>query len=152
MTMKAMILKGVSGFAENPAPLVPAEVPEPAPGQGELLIRVSVCGVCHTEIDEIEGRTPPPRLPVIPGHQAVGRIAGMGSEVSGFNLGERAGVAWIHSACGTCSRCRNGEENLCSAFVATGRDTDGGYADFLTVPAAFAHRIPQNLPDAAAAP
>ena len=84
MTMKAMILKGVSRFAENPAPLVSAEVPEPAPGPGEILIRVTACSVCHTEIDEIEGRTSPPAFPVIPGHQVIGRVAALEPDAGQF--------------------------------------------------------------------
>ena len=150
--MKAMILKGVSGFAENPAPLVSAEAPEPAPGKGEILIRVAVCGVCHTEIDEIEGRTPPPNFPVIPGHQVVGRVAALGPDIGRFRPGDRVGVGWIHWACGICAACRSGNENLCSQFRATGRDVNGGYAEFMTVPEAFAHPIPEVFTDAEAAP
>jgi len=150
--MKAMILKGVSGFAENPAPLVSAEAPEPAPGKGEILIRVAVCGVCHTEIDEIEGRTPPPTFPVIPGHQVVGRVAALGPDIGRFRPGDRVGVGWIHWACGICAACRSGNENLCSQFRATGRDVNGGYAEFMTVPEAFAHPIPEVFTDAEAAP
>jgi len=150
--MKAMILKGVSGFAENPAPLVSAEAPEPTPGKGEILIRVAVCGVCHTEIDEIEGRTPPPTFPVIPGHQVVGRVAALGPDIGRFRPGDRVGVGWIHWACGICYACRSGNENLCSQFRATGRDVNGGYAEFMTVPEAFAHPIPEVFTDAEAAP
>ena len=150
--MKAMILKGVSGFAENPAPLVSAEAPEPTPGNGEILIRVAVCGVCHTEIDEIEGRTPPPTFPVIPGHQVVGRVAALGPDIGRFHPGDRVGVGWIHWACGICDACRSGNENLCSQFRATGRDVNGGYAEFMTVPEAFAHPIPVVFTDAEAAP
>lgn len=148
-----MVLHRLASLRDNPHPLqLHLNFSDPRPGPSELLIRVSVCGVCHTEIDEIEGRTPPPRLPVIPGHQAVGCIMETGAGVSGFSSGERVGVGWIHAACGACDRCRNGEENLCSSFVATGRDRHGGYAELLTVPAAFAHRIPPTIPDAAAAP
>ena len=150
--MKAMILKGVSDFAENPAPLVSAEAPEPTPGKGEILIRVAVCGVCHTEIDEIEGRTPPPTVPVIPGHQVVGRVARLGPDIGRFRPGDRVGVGWIHWACGICDACRSGNENLCSQFRATGRDVNGGYAEFMTVPEAFAHPIPEVFTDAEAAP
>lgn len=150
--MKAMILKGVSVFAENPSPLVMAETPEPAPGRGEILVAVSVCGVCHTELDEIEGRTPPPSFPVIPGHQIVGRVAALGESAGRFRLGDRVGVGWIHSACGICDVCRAGNENLCARFRATGRDANGGYAEFMTVPSAFAHPIPECFTDAEAAP
>jgi alcohol dehydrogenase, propanol-preferring len=150
--MKAMILKGVSRFAENPSPLVMAEAPEPMPGRGELLIAVSVCGVCHTELDEIEGRTPPPSFPVILGHQVVGRVAALGESAGRFRPGDRVGVGWIHSACGICDACRSGNENLCLQFRATGRDVNGGYAEFMTLPSTFAHPIPAVFTDAEAAP
>lgn len=150
--MKAMRLARVAALAETSRPLSCDEVPDPEPGVGELLLRVSTCGVCHTELDEIEGRTPPPRFPVIPGHQVVGRVEATGEGVSGFETGSRVGVAWIWSACGACRSCRSGRENLCAEFVATGRDVDGGYAERMTVPAAFAHPIPERLDDARAAP
>jgi propanol-preferring alcohol dehydrogenase len=108
--------------------------------------------VCHTELDEIEGRTPPPRLPIVLGHQAVGRVAAVGPGVTGLREGDRVGVAWIYSACGACPACLAGEENLCPDFVATGRDAGGGYAEAMVVPAAFAHLIPATLSDLEAAP
>ena len=129
-----------------------ADLPVPVPGEGEVRIRVSVCGVCHTELDEIEGRTPPPRLPVVPGHQAVGRVDAVGPGVWKLREGDRVGVPWIFSACGRCKYCRKGDENLCPFFVATGRDADGGYAEFMTVPALFAHPIPEAFTDVEAAP
>lgn len=129
-----------------------ADLPVPEPKQEEILLRVAVCGVCHTELDEIEGRTLPPRLPVVPGHQVVGRVQRVGGSAAGFREGDRAGVAWIHHACGRCAHCAAGNENLCAEFSATGRDVDGGYAEFMTVPAAFAHPIPSALTDAEAAP
>ena len=129
-----------------------AELDDPVPADGELLIKVHACGVCHTELDEIEGRMPPPRLPIVLGHQVVGRVAGVGTGVSAFQQGERVGVAWIFSACGSCEFCRRGEENLCEQFEATGRDVNGGYAELMTAPAAFAHRIPDAFTDAEAAP
>jgi propanol-preferring alcohol dehydrogenase len=150
--MRAMLLEAIGPVREGAAPLVPADRPDPAPGPREILIRVSACGVCHTELDEIEGRTPPPRLPVIPGHQAVGRVERLGDGVDRFRVGDRVGVAWIFSACGACEACRRGEENLCARFRATGRDADGGYAERMTVPAAFAHEIPDSIPDESAAP
>ncbi len=150
--MKAMILKGISALAENRAPLLFADVPDPAPGPGEILIRVAVCGVCHTEIDEIEGRTPPPAFPVIPGHQVVGRVVAVGPGAERFHSGDRVGVGWIHRACGVCASCLSGNENLCPQFRATGRDADGGYAEFMTAPAAFAHSIPSVFTDVQAAP
>jgi propanol-preferring alcohol dehydrogenase len=137
---------------DNHTPLELKELPRPVPKQGEILIDVSVCGVCHTELDEIEGRTAPPDLPVIPGHQVVGRVVEHGENAARFDRGDRVGVAWIYSACGTCKFCRSGEENLCPDFQATGRDADGGYAEFMTVPEGFAHPIPESLTDAEAAP
>ena len=113
---------------------------------------MSTCGVCHTELDEIEGRTPPPRLPVIPGHQAVGRVEALGEGARLFHVGDRVGIAWIFSACGHCEFCRRGEENLCAQFQATGRDVHGGYAEWMTVPETFAHAIPGSFSDAEAAP
>ncbi|MEW5829559.1 MAG: zinc-dependent alcohol dehydrogenase family protein [Chloroflexota bacterium] len=167
--MKAMLLRGIAPLAQNPNPLSLEDLPEPEPNDGEILIRVSACGVCHTELDEIEGRTPPPTLPVVPGHQVVGVVERIGVQrhpalgLSGdiqsqetldsvIKPGDRVGVAWIFSACGECGHCLAGDENLCAQFLATGRDTNGGYAQYMTVPAAFAHPIPAALPDAEAAP
>jgi len=113
---------------------------------------VSVCGVCHTELDEIEGRTPPPSYPLIPGHQVVGIVEKAGPGARRFKLGERVGVAWIFSACGKCAYCLSGQENLCPEFHATGRDAHGGYAEYMTVPEAFAYPIPELYSDAEAAP
>jgi len=150
--MRAMMLEKIAPLADNPAPLRLADWPKPEPGPDELLIRVHVCGVCHTELDEIEGRTPPPFLPVILGHQAAGRVASLGRNARGFKIGDRVGVAWIFSACGDCVYCINGQENLCAQFQATGRDAHGGYAEYMTVPAAFAHPVPEAFTDAQAAP
>jgi len=150
--MKAMILTGVSRFAENPTPLALAEMPEPTPGDGEILIAVSTCGVCHTELDEIEGRMPPPLFPVILGHQVVGKVAALGPGAGRFRIGDRVGVGWIHSACGICEACRTGNENVCEWFRATGRDVNGGYAEFMTAPEAFSYAIPGIFSDAEAAP
>jgi propanol-preferring alcohol dehydrogenase len=122
------------------------------PDTNEILIKVSACGVCHTELDEIEGRTPPPKLPVILGHQVVGRVVEKGARVRTFSAGERIGVAWIFSACLRCDLCRAGKENLCREFKATGRDADGGYAEYMTVPAEFAYRLPDVFSDVQAAP
>jgi len=124
----------------------------PQPGPGEVLIRVDACGVCHTELDEIEGRTPPPQLPMTPGHQAVGRVVQEGSGCK-FGLADRrVGVAWIHSACGECPWCRSGRENLCPDFVATGRDAPGGYAEFMVAPEAFVHPMPAGIDTLEATP
>lgn len=150
--MRALILPAITQLADNPEPLRRVELPVPEPGAGELLVRVAACGVCHTELDEIEGRTPPPRLPIVLGHQVVGRVAGLGPGANRFELDERVGVAWIYSACGACEWCRSGRENLCPLFRATGRDAHGGYAEYMVVREDFAYRIPAAFTDAQAAP
>ena len=150
--MKAMILKGICDLTRTRKPLEPAQVATPHPDRSEILIRVSTCGVCHTELDEIEGRTPPPRFPVILGHQVVGRVESAGDLVTEHSPGDRVGVAWIFSACGRCKYCLRGDENLCADFRATGRDANGGYAEYMTVPAAHAFRIPEVFTDEEAAP
>ncbi|MCX6552509.1 MAG: zinc-dependent alcohol dehydrogenase family protein [Acidobacteria bacterium] len=151
--MKAQLLRHIGRLDQNASPLEFAEVPDPAPGPGEALIRVSACGVCHTELDEIEGRTPPPRLPVILGHQVVGRIVHCGPRPSSLRPGMRVGVGWIFSACGRCERCTNGHENLCAAFQATGRDANGGYAELMVARQDYVFPIPDiGLSDAEAAP
>jgi len=150
--MLAWKLHRVYDLRKEQEPLVMADVPSPEPKPDEVLIEVSCCGICHTELDEIEGRTPPPRYPVILGHQVVGRIVKPGSAVTAHKTGDRVGVAWIFSACGTCEWCRRGLENLCEHFTATGRDADGGYAQFMTVPEKYAIPIPVDLTDHEAAP
>ncbi|NOR64858.1 MAG: zinc-binding alcohol dehydrogenase family protein [Candidatus Scalindua sp.] len=150
--MKAMILKKLGSISENKKPLELADLPDPVPGETEILVRVSACGVCHTELDEIEGRTPPPRLPVIPGHQVIGMVEQTGSKVSNFNISDRVGVGWIYSSCGRCKFCLKGNENLCHKFKATGRDINGGYAQYMTVPESFAFSIPDVFSDSEAAP
>lgn len=150
--MKAMLLTGVEDLNRNHSPLEFSDIPKPTPKDGEILIKVSVCGVCHTELDEIEGRTPPETYPVVPGHQVVGTVEELGNGVDHFKKDDRVGVAWIFSACGECYHCREGEENLCQYFTATGRDKNGGYAEYMTVPADFAYNIPGELNDEEAAP
>jgi propanol-preferring alcohol dehydrogenase len=150
--MRAMVIERLGPVSEGTPPLALIERPDPTPGPGDVLLKVSACGVCHTELDEIEGRTPPPRLPVIPGHQAVGRVAAVGPGVTGHAIGDRVGVAWIFRADGQCAFCRRGDENLCRHFVATGRDADGGYAEAMVAPADFVHAIPDAIGDAQAAP
>jgi propanol-preferring alcohol dehydrogenase len=150
--MDAMVIDTIGPVTADSRPLSKVEMPVPVLGAGEILIRVAACGVCHTELDEIEGRTPPPRLPVVPGHQVVGRVAALGPGAARFREGERVGVAWIFSACGACSHCRAGNENLCAGFRATGRDADGGYAGYMKVAEAFAFPLPAVFNDAEAAP
>lgn len=144
--MRAMVLTSIAGFDENPEPLELAQLARPVPGKGEVLIEIAVCGVCHTELDEIEGRTPPPRLPVVPGHEIVGRIAEMGAGCRRYDIGQRVGVGWIHSSSG------NTDENVDESFTATGRDVNGGYAEFIAVPENYAYAIPDAFSDAEAAP
>jgi propanol-preferring alcohol dehydrogenase len=150
--MRAMLLEATGSLRDRATPLRKAERPDPVPAEGELLIRVQTCGVCHTELDEIEGRTPPRQLPIILGHQVVGRVDDLGPSCHIFLPGDRVGVAWIFSACGTCEFCVRGDENLCSQFRATGRDAHGGYAELMVAPEAFAYRIPDLFSDAEAAP
>lgn len=150
--MRAMVLNALGLLRDNPRPLLLTDLPDPVPGRGELLVRVNTCGVCHTELDEIEGRTPPPRLPIVLGHQIVGRVEKRGEESGVCRVGDRVGVAWIFSACGTCPFCLSDRENLCDQFRATGRDANGGYAELVAVPAAFAYPIPDAFTDAEAAP
>ncbi len=149
--MKAMILQQVVNLQNNPQPLQLADIPIPHPKPGEILIKVAVCSVCHTELDEIEGRTPPSKFPMVLGHQVVGRVVeNMGKDR--FKIGSRAGVAWIFSACGECDHCLSGNENLCTHFKATGRDASGGYAEYMCVPEEFAYPIPDVFSDVEAAP
>lgn len=147
-----MVLNGISNFRDNRAPLEWRDVSEPVPAEKEILLKVSACGVCHTELEEIEGRTPPPRYPMIPGHQVIGHVAAMGSKSGRFKTGDRLGVGWIFSACGSCAFCREGRENLCDQFRATGRDAPGGYSEFMTIDEDFAYPIPEVFADEEAAP
>ena len=162
--MKAMILESLGDVTPPLAPLRLVHLREPDPNPGEVLLRVTRCGVCHTELDEIEGRTPPGRLPVILGHQVVGFVESMrsqsenqphaqtGTRAPGLKSGQRVGVAWIASACGHCTYCLSGQENLCPEFKATGRDLDGGYAEYMKVRADFVHPLPDSVSDSEAAP
>ncbi len=150
--MKAMVLGRTCSVERDASPLELRDIPLPVPGSGEILVLVAVCGVCHTELDQIEGRFRSPRLPVVPGHQIVGVVEENAPGASRFKTGDRVGVAWIHSACGGCKFCRSDRENLCPGFKATGRDADGGYAEWMTVPEAFAYPIPDVFTDVEAAP
>ena len=144
--MKAMVIDRILSLKEEDSPLRAVDLPLPEPQAGEIRIKVSACGVCHTELDEIEGRTPPPRLPVVPGHEVVGRVDRQGPTARRFQVGERVGVGWIHSSSGT------EDENLSPRFQATGRDVNGGYAEYMTVPESYAYPIPEAFSDADAAP
>lgn len=144
--MRAMSLAATASLEVDPNPLESVEVPTPVPGAGEILVAVSVCGVCHTELDEIEGRTPPPKLPVIPGHEIVGTVVASGAGCGRHRQGDRVGIGWIHSSTG------QPDENLVEQFRATGRDVDGGYAEYVVVPERYAYAIPDIFSDAEAAP
>ncbi|MFQ6005854.1 MAG: zinc-dependent alcohol dehydrogenase family protein [Woeseia sp.] len=144
--MKAMILSGLAPLSQNRQPLMLVDIDTPVPGDGQLLVDVSVCGVCHTEIDEIEGRTAPPRLPVVPGHQVVGRVAARGPHTTRFRIGDRVGVGWIYSSSG------EADENISPEFRATGRDVNGGYAEYIAVGENYACPIPDVFSDEQAAP
>ena len=144
--MKAMVLERLVSLDAESNPLELRDVEDPRPGPGELLLRVRACGVCHTELDEIEGRTAPPVLPIIPGHEVVGEVIELGEGCRHFNTGDRVGVGWIHHSDG------GSQENVSGAFTATGRDVNGGYAELMTVPEDYATAIPAGLEDAQAAP
>jgi len=151
-TMKAMVLNKLCQMKEDTNPLTLTFLPDPAPGEKEVLIKVLACGVCHTELDEIEGRTPPPRLPIILGHQVVGEVVAKGNQANLFNIGDRVGVGWIASACGRCEFCLAGNENLCPNFQATGRDINGGYAEYMTISESFVYPLPKIFSEVEAAP
>ena len=144
-----MVLRETAPIEKEPLQM--EDVPDPVPWAGEILVKVSVCGVCHTELDEIEGRLQP-IFPVILGHQIVGRIASLGPGAKKFRLGDRVGVAWIHSACGKCHFCKGGNENLCLDFKGTGCDAHGGYAQYMVVRENYAYLIPKRFSDSQTAP
>ncbi|MCP4022120.1 MAG: zinc-dependent alcohol dehydrogenase family protein [Desulfobacteraceae bacterium] len=150
--MKAMILEKICDLTKDLTPLKMADLPVPEPGPKEVLIKVSACGVCHTELDEIEGRTPPSVFPMVLGHQVVGKVVKKGDEAHQFPMGQRLGVAWIYGACGQCEWCRKGQDNLCPDFLATGRDVHGGYAEYMKVSEGFAYPIPDLFSNEEAAP
>jgi len=144
--MRAMVLTSGRGFDETAEPLELIDMPRPDAGPGEILIRVLACGVCHTELDEIDGRTPPAISPVVPGHEIVGRIEAQGPGCTRYRSGQRVGIGWIYSSSG------GQAENLDKAFVATGRDAHGGYAEYVVVSESYAYAIPDVFSDAEAAP
>ncbi len=130
----------------------PVERPVPRPGPGEVALRVHVCGVCRTDLHVRDGDLAPHRSPVVPGHEVVGTVVGLGAGVTRFAAGERVGVAWLRHTCGACRWCRRGAENLCPESRYTGWDEDGGYAEYAVAPAGFAYALPEALPDEQAAP
>jgi len=144
-----MVLKQISLVEKEPLEMT--DFPVPNINSKEILVKVLACGVCHTELDEIEGRLHP-KLPIILGHEIVGRVEKIGSQVTKFKKGDRVGIAWIHSSCGKCSFCRERRENLCAEFQATGCDANGGYAEFTAISEDFAYPIPERFSDSQAAP
>ena len=147
--MKAMVLRKTSSIERKPLRM--ENLPDPVPGSEEILVKVSVCGVCHTELDEIEGRLQS-KLPVVLGHQVVGKVAALGSGAKRFQLGDRVGIAWIYSACGRCHFCQGGNENLCLDFNGPGCPVNGGYAQYTVVSEDYAYLIPQKFSNSQAAP
>jgi propanol-preferring alcohol dehydrogenase len=147
--MKAMILKETMPIEKEPLQWV--DLPTPIPGPKEILVKVSACGICHTELDEIEGRLQP-NLPIILGHEIVGKVEGLGFGVTKFAREDRVGIAWINSACGKCQFCQGGNENLCDEFKGTGCHAHGGYAQYTVVSENFAYLIPRRFSDPEAAP
>lgn len=147
--MRAQILTEPGAIESNPLRL--GDLPVPEPGPAYVRVRVSVCGACHTDLDEVEGRLPTIR-PVIPGHQVVGRVDMLGHGVTGLAVDARVGVAWIFSACGACGFCGTGEENLCPRARWTGKDANGGYGEWMVVPAESAFPLPERFSDLQAAP
>ncbi len=144
--MKAMVLAKIVSLGEVDTPLALVNLPVPQPRQREVLVKVLACGVCHTELDEIEGRTAPPKLPVVLGHEVIGRVESIGEGVTKLKKGDRVGVGWIHSSSG------KRDENLSPEFRATGRDVNGGYAEYMTVSEDYAYIIPNVFSDEQAAP
>ncbi len=148
--MKAMQFSAPAPIETNPLKYV--DVPDPEPGPGQIRIRVRACGVCHTDLHEVEGELPLPKLPLIPGHQIVGTVDKLGPGTSRFQLGTRVGVPWLYSSCGTCKYCRAGKENLCENAQFTGYHVDGGYAQYHVIHENFAYFLPEGFPDFQAAP
>lgn len=133
-------------------PLRDHDVPRPTPQDGEVLVRVRCCGVCHTDLHIVEGELAPATLPLVPGHQVVGQVEQLGSGVTRFQTGARVGVAWLYASCGVCDACRRGEENLCTQITFTGYHVDGGYAEFMVARADYVYALPEAFSDAQAAP
>ncbi len=148
--MKAQVLKQPAAVETSPLALV--DLARPSPGPGSLLVRVHVCGVCHTDLHVVEGELPDPALPIIPGHEIVGTVVEKGAGATRFAVGARVGIPWLHEACGVCEFCQRGQENLCPNARFTGYTAPGGYAEYVTVPEAFAVPLPDSFSDVAVAP
>ena len=148
--MRAMVLREAKPAEESPLAAEGLPIPQPNPGQVRL--RVDACGVCHTDLHLVEGEIALPKLPVVPGHQIVGQVDALGEGTTRLGLGDRMGVPWLYATCGNCCHCQRGLENLCDHALFTGQHADGGFAEYMVVPAEFAYRIPEGLPAEQAAP
>ena len=148
--MKACLLRVPARIETNP--LVVRDIPTPDPAAGEVLVRVSYCGVCRTDLHIVEGELKPRKSPIVPGHQVVGVVEKLGEGARRFQLGARIGVAWLHHTDGTCEYCRAGAENLCDAPSFTGYTVNGGYAEYIVAPEDFVYGIPEGFSDQQAAP
>jgi propanol-preferring alcohol dehydrogenase len=148
--MQAMLLKQPDQIERSPLQLTEMDRPKVRPD--EILVKVKVCGICHTDLHTVEGELEPVKQPLVPGHQVVGVVEGMGEEVNRFGKGDRVGMAWLHSTCGRCKCCQEGRENLCESACFTGYHVDGGYAQHTVVSQDFAYPIPEGFSDEQAAP
>jgi propanol-preferring alcohol dehydrogenase len=148
--MKAMLLPKIQPITESPLQL--ADLPDPRPDPGEVRLKVACCAICRTDLHVIEGDLPEATLPIIPGHQIIGRVDQLGEGCTRFKLGQRIGVAWLRHTCGVCQLCKSGRENLCESSRFTGYHADGGYAEYAVVPEDFAYEIPGAFSDTDAAP
>ncbi len=148
--MRAMVLHEPKDITQKPLQL--EDIPMPEPGPGQIRIKVTACGVCHTDLHTVEGDLPLPKLPLVPGHEVVGVVDKLGEGVSAFHAGDKAGAVWLYRTCGECRYCRSGRENLCENAMFTGYHVDGGYAEYMVVDEAFAYHLPANLPDPEIAP
>src|SRR5262245_37291345 len=148
--MKACLLRSIAPIEQNPLELT--EAPQPQPGAGQVLVKVTVCGVCRTDLHVIEGELPRQVLPIIPGHQIIGRVEQVGAGVTRLKVGDRVGIPWLHLTDGVCEFCREGKENLCENATFTGWLVNGGYAEYAVSPADFVYPIPETFSDEEAAP
>jgi len=148
--MRAMVLTKSAPAEQKHLQMV--DLPIPAPADNEILVKVFVCGACHTDLDEAEGRLQPSRFPMVPGHQVVGIVEDRGKAVTKFEIGDRIGITWLYWACGKCNFCTTDQENLCEDAKWTGKDANGGYAEYTVISENFAYRIPEKFSDAQAAP
>jgi alcohol dehydrogenase, propanol-preferring len=148
--MRAIVLERPAPIESQPLRLV--DLPQPVPSEGEILVRVTACGVCRTDLHVAEGDLPPKRSPIVPGHEIVGAVEQLGRGSRRFQPGDRVGVAWLRETCGVCRYCRSGRENLCPKALFTGWDRDGGYAEYAVVREDYAYPLPSNIRDEHAAP